>query len=80
MFCTMASSGLVTGMMMQLGECLTTCSVTEVVIRMLVRRRSSRLIPGRRGNAGSNDDDVGTGGLFVAVAASDERVSTQNGT
>ena len=44
----MASNGLVTGMMMQLGEYLTTCSVTEEVIRMLVNSRSSRLMPGRR--------------------------------
>ena len=47
-FWTMASRGLVTAIMMQLGEYLTTCSVTEVVIFMLVNSRSSRLIPGRR--------------------------------
>ena len=44
----MASSELVTAMMMQSGECSTTWRVTSPVIFMLVNSRSSRLMPGLR--------------------------------
>ena len=44
-----ASSGLATGTMMQLGECLTTCSVTAFMMPKFTFSRSSRLMPGFRG-------------------------------
>ena len=43
-----ASSGLETTMMTAFGDPLTTCSVTDCTIPMLVFSRSSRLIPGLR--------------------------------
>ena len=45
-----ASSGLDTTMMMQLGEYLTTCSVTCCMMPKFTFRRSSRLMPGLRGS------------------------------
>jgi hypothetical protein len=44
----MASSGLETTMMTASGDCATTCSVTLRTMPMLVRNRSSRLMPGFR--------------------------------
>ena len=44
----MASRGLVTGMRMVSGDWVTTSLTTLVTIFMLVRRRSSRDIPGLR--------------------------------
>ena len=46
--CAIASRGLVTGMMMQSGECFTTCSVTLEMIAVFLASRSSRLMPGFR--------------------------------
>ena len=44
-----ASSGLATGTMMQLGEYFTTCSVTAFIMLKLTFNKSSRLMPGFRG-------------------------------
>ena len=46
--CAIASRGLVTGMMMQSGECAITCSVTLETIAQFFVSRSSRLMPGLR--------------------------------
>lgn len=43
------SSGLDTTMMMALGECFTTFSVTDCTMPALVEIRSSRVMPGLRG-------------------------------
>jgi hypothetical protein len=46
--CTIASSGFVTRIKMELGERDTTCSTTLPTISAFLNRRSSRVMPGLR--------------------------------
>ena len=63
-----ASSGLVTTMMIASGERSDDLlGDTRRRSRWFIASRSSRLMPGLRGETRGDDDDVGAGGLVVAV-------------
>ena len=71
---TMASSGFETTMTKAFGACCLMPSATVVMILALVASRSSRLMPGLRGEAGRHDADVGAGDVLVGVGAGDAGV------
>ena len=62
-----ASSGFETMIGIASGERLTTSSTTAETIPALVFNKSSRLIPGLRGQAGGNDHNIGIFRAFVII-------------
>ena len=70
----MASSGLVTTMMMQFGECLATCSVAVLHHVVVGQQQVVAAHPRLAREAGGDDGDVGIGGGLVIVRAREHHV------
>ena len=64
-----ASSGLVTTMMMASGEAAAACDTTARTMPAFLASRSSRLMPGWRARPGGDHDDVRAGRVGVVVGA-----------
>ena len=69
-----ASSGLVTTMMTRRRATAAACWPTAPTIPAFFASRSSRLMPGLRGQAGGHDDDLRVRGVGVVVGAGDPHV------
>ena len=66
---TIASSGLVMQMTKASGACFLMPSPTAFITFKLMPSRSSRLMPGLRGDAGGDDAHVGAGDVGIIVGA-----------
>ena len=75
----MASRGFETTTRIASGERSTASRVTDPTICSLVVTRSSRLMPGLRGQAGGDHDDVGARGLVVVVGSPQVRLVAEHG-